>query len=294
MLHACCFRLQTEDRSAADMTVDVDVFPEVRGELDAAKLSRLLQLFPVITGTFARVNCLAAVSAADRVVYPPPLARVPVRLVNPAVTLARSNSSPALSMMLGDLDDLSAHARGMDLDTIAAVVTGTDENGRTLSPTAPGSTEKELDYSTPMQSPLAGIRKQTNGPQSATTGGALSPEPRTASSTIPNNGGEKKPTSEFGQYLLKEREIKGLGTPDRAPNSLGQILQMEIEEDPDLTLPDVAISSAIKSQGNMQSHRLSCDPFMCLLDINTISHPLSCVNVYQTTPLTQCPDDFTN
>ena len=244
MISLCCARLQTEDRSSADMTVDVDVNPEVRGELDAAKLSRLLQLFPVITGTFARVNCLAAVAAADRVVYPPPLARVPVRLVNPNETLARSNSSPALSMMLeGMVDSHPTDGGTMDLDTIAAVVTGTDENGRALTPTTLGaSTDKELNYSTPMQSPQTNVRKQPDG------------QPSTPPHDITD--GEKKPTSEFGQYLyekiVKEREIKGLGTPDRAPNSLGQLLQMDIEEDPDLTLPDVAISSAIKSQGTDQ------------------------------------------
>ena len=239
------------------MTVDVDVNPEVRGELDAAKLSRLLQLFPVITGTFARVNCLAAVAAADRVVYPPPLARVPVLLVNPAVTLARSSSSPALSMMLEGMDDLHTPRRGLDLDTIAAVVTGTDEDGRALTPTTVEATDKDLSYSTPMQSPQTVSRKQTNG-QGTLNASALSPTQRPTTSPDDNNNGEKKPASEFGQYLyekiVKEREGKGLGTPDRAVNSLGQLLQMDIEEDPDLTLPDLAISSAIKSHGTKQTN----------------------------------------
>ena len=116
------------------MTVDVDVTPEVRGELDAAKFSRLLQvkrpthgnravthpppfgppslpclrprqLLPVVTGKFARVNCLAAVAAADRAVYPPLLARVPVRLPNPS------------TLTQGEEDD-------EDVDATAAAVTG--------------------------------------------------------------------------------------------------------------------------------------------------------------------------
>ena len=48
------------------MSVDVNIRPEVRGELDCIKLARLLQVLPVISSTFSRSNCLAAVSAADR------------------------------------------------------------------------------------------------------------------------------------------------------------------------------------------------------------------------------------
>ena len=55
------------------MTVDVNVRPEVRGELDCIKLSRLLQVLPTISSTFARANCLAAVSAADRSMTAPML-----------------------------------------------------------------------------------------------------------------------------------------------------------------------------------------------------------------------------
>ena len=62
--------VQTTDTTHADMTVDVSIKPEVRGELDAAKLARLLQVLPVITATFARANCLASVSLADRAMLP--------------------------------------------------------------------------------------------------------------------------------------------------------------------------------------------------------------------------------
>jgi hypothetical protein len=61
------------DTSEADMSVDVNIRPEVRGELDCIKLARLLQVLPVISSTFSRTNCLASVSAADRSMKAPPL-----------------------------------------------------------------------------------------------------------------------------------------------------------------------------------------------------------------------------
>jgi hypothetical protein len=62
-------KVQTTDTSTADMTVDVSVSPEVRGELDTVKLARLLQVLPVITATFTRANCLASVSRAEEVLH---------------------------------------------------------------------------------------------------------------------------------------------------------------------------------------------------------------------------------
>ena len=62
-------KVQTTDTSTADMTVDVSVSPEVRGELDPLKLARLLQVLPVITATFTRTNCLASVSRAEEVLH---------------------------------------------------------------------------------------------------------------------------------------------------------------------------------------------------------------------------------
>ena len=47
------------------MTIDIAIKPEVRGELDASKLSRLLEILPIISATFARASCLASVSHAD-------------------------------------------------------------------------------------------------------------------------------------------------------------------------------------------------------------------------------------
>jgi hypothetical protein len=53
------------------MTVEVMVKPEIRGELDASKLTRLLQVLPVISSTFSRASCLASVSLANKAIYPP-------------------------------------------------------------------------------------------------------------------------------------------------------------------------------------------------------------------------------
>ena len=58
------------DTTTADMTVDITIKPEVRGELDASKLSRLLEILPVISATFARANCLASVSLPIEAMLP--------------------------------------------------------------------------------------------------------------------------------------------------------------------------------------------------------------------------------
>jgi hypothetical protein len=47
------------------MIVDVSIKPEIRGELDALKLSRLLLLINIVSATVNTSNCLAAVSSCD-------------------------------------------------------------------------------------------------------------------------------------------------------------------------------------------------------------------------------------
>jgi hypothetical protein len=155
------------------------------------------------------------VAAADRAVYPPPLARVPVRLPNPS------------TLTQGEEDD-------EDVDATAAAVTG-DRSDRSDVPPGGGTRTppqpSEPVFSTPAQSPL----------------------PRKPFSTA-------EPVSDFGRFLLHARERQGLGTPDGVASAgpdasrlslpLGEILQMEIDDDADdaeLAIPDVAISSAIKS-----------------------------------------------
>jgi hypothetical protein len=63
----------------ADMIVDISIKPEIRGELDALKLSRLLQLINVVSATMNTSDCLASVSSADGAVgnYYRPLACKP-------------------------------------------------------------------------------------------------------------------------------------------------------------------------------------------------------------------------
>lgn len=46
--------MQNIDKSIADMTVSVDITPEIRGELDSNKLARLLAIVQVISSTFSR------------------------------------------------------------------------------------------------------------------------------------------------------------------------------------------------------------------------------------------------
>lgn len=61
--------IRTVDTSSADMSIDVSISPELRGELDASKLGRLLQLIPVVTSTLNKDECLSAVVAADIAVF---------------------------------------------------------------------------------------------------------------------------------------------------------------------------------------------------------------------------------
>lgn len=61
--------MQTVDITQANMTVEVIIEPGMRGELDPLKLTRLMQMIPVVTETFSQPNCLAAVSEGDLAVY---------------------------------------------------------------------------------------------------------------------------------------------------------------------------------------------------------------------------------
>ena len=78
-------KVQTTDTSSADMTVDVQVSPEVRGELDTSKLTRLLQMMPIISETFSRHSCLNSVAAADRAMLPPSPVSVPTYTRTPRI-----------------------------------------------------------------------------------------------------------------------------------------------------------------------------------------------------------------
>ena len=80
-------KVQTTDTSTADMTVDVSVSPEVRGELDPSKLARLLKVLPVITATFTRTNCLASVSRAEEVLHLDSSALLPLPSSTPSLSL---------------------------------------------------------------------------------------------------------------------------------------------------------------------------------------------------------------
>ena len=51
------------------MSVEVNIRPELRGEIDASKLSRLLRLIPTITSTINKSNWLSSVIAADIAVF---------------------------------------------------------------------------------------------------------------------------------------------------------------------------------------------------------------------------------
>jgi hypothetical protein len=77
------------DTSEADMSVDVNIRPEVRGELDCIKLARLLQVLPVISATFSRANCLASVSAADQSMKALPLLPPPASELDKEITPQR-------------------------------------------------------------------------------------------------------------------------------------------------------------------------------------------------------------
>ena len=71
------------------MTVDVKIGPELKGELDASKLARLLDLLPEVSATFSQANCLASVMAADVSVFG-------VNVVAQSMTTAILEPSPLL------------------------------------------------------------------------------------------------------------------------------------------------------------------------------------------------------
>jgi hypothetical protein len=86
------------------MTVEVTVKPEIRGELDASKLARLLQVLPVISSTFSRASCLASVSLANKAIYPPPHShsnRLSAHLTSPPKISRSVFESPDI-MLKGD------------------------------------------------------------------------------------------------------------------------------------------------------------------------------------------------
>lgn len=91
------------DTSEADMSVDVNIRPEVRGELDCIKLARLLQVLPVISSTFSRVNCLAAVSAADRSMKAQPTLPFSASVLD--MTVMKTITRRVSLMGVGDDDD---------------------------------------------------------------------------------------------------------------------------------------------------------------------------------------------
>lgn len=89
----------SEGESDADMTVEVAIKPEIRGELDALKLSRLLELVTVVSATLNKDNCLAAVSLADKAVYNPnqPSRPITSRLLPSALALSSNDHNLQIS-----------------------------------------------------------------------------------------------------------------------------------------------------------------------------------------------------
>jgi hypothetical protein len=48
--------VQNADRANADMTVSIEVKPEIRGEIDSVKLARLLRVLQEVSLTFSRAE----------------------------------------------------------------------------------------------------------------------------------------------------------------------------------------------------------------------------------------------
>lgn len=90
----------------ADMIVDISIKPEIRGELDALKLSRLLQLINVVSATVNTSDCLASVSLANRAVgnnYRPLLPHRPSLL-----TLSENDHNLQISDLVNALHEAQA------------------------------------------------------------------------------------------------------------------------------------------------------------------------------------------
>ena len=123
-------KVQTTDTSTADMTVDVSVSPEVRGELDTVKLTRLLQVLPVITATFTRANCLVSVSRAEEVLH-----------------LGASSVTPSL------LPSLTGHPSSASLSSYTPLVSSSSPTSYSTPYPPPPLLSPSPSYSTPSLPP---------------------------------------------------------------------------------------------------------------------------------------------
>ena len=97
------------------MTVEVVIEPEMRGELDPTKLTRLMQMIPVVSETFSQPNCLAAVSEGDLAVYGTLL---PVELP----PISDENERPSLANIVSTLTEKSEKEDVVDPYTVTMLV----------------------------------------------------------------------------------------------------------------------------------------------------------------------------
>ena len=152
--------VQTTDTTSADMTVDVQVSPEVRGELDTSKLTRLLQMMPIISETFSRHNCLNSVAAADRAMLPP--IPVPTHTRTPRVVptltptdLIRQTREELEGVLERDIDREAEKGRGCERERENYFNTPQHNSAR-LDSNTDGDIDIDIDgdiYGTPPESP---------------------------------------------------------------------------------------------------------------------------------------------
>lgn len=98
------------------MSVEVGISPELRGELDASKLGRLLRLIPTVTSTINKANWLSSVIAADIAVFgththvlikPPAGIQVNTKpLLFPDLVSSLMKNQTKMQKNVGDTDDV--------------------------------------------------------------------------------------------------------------------------------------------------------------------------------------------
>jgi Vacuolar sorting-associated protein 13, N-terminal len=210
-------KVQTTDTSTADMTVDVSVSPEVRGELDTVKLTRLLQVLPVITATFTRANCLASVARAEEVLH-----------------LGASSVLPSL------LPSLSSHPSSSSLSSYTPLVSSSSSTSySTPHPPPPPLLSPSPSYSTPSLPPAptsSSSLTPTSQPGTAedNTNSYLSPLRKTLSDVEESELFRTPPESPPTYNLTEVRHLK---------------IQTVSEEDLDIVDEIIADSQSILLEG---------------------------------------------
>ena len=197
----------------------------MRGELDATKLARLLQLIPILTGIFNKSQCLASVAEGNSAIQPP------VRHdsgLGPGLNCDSASSQPLVQQLdSAPLLPLSPFRRTAEFSSV-------DKDGGRGGSNKAMNGETELTssgpsvYTTPLQSPNQSFYRKGN------TSPIVS---------LPLNSTTQKSredlTKDFTSFLIRQqREIVGENVitdfGEENDISLGELLQLAASDNAEL------------------------------------------------------------